>query len=244
MTVIGEGYGLGEARRGAVTGAELVAHIDGDAPELARRIADDPASAETASEYARLQRGLRRALYRFDCPASHALGEYALRLSAAAESARIAAHLRDCLRCADEFRQIGEFMAADNPAPAPQPGERLRRLVATLLPRPGAAGAFALRGGPDPAPRTYEAEGLTITLDLAAERQGSVTLTGLLTPDGEGGVVVAAAVVLIAANGTRRDTTADEWGNFAFETVAPGDYRLEIALGDGVVTIDNLPIGG
>lgn len=231
-------------RRDTVTGEELIAHIDGEAPELAGWIAGDPASAQAAADYAQLQRGLRHALYRFDCPAPHELGEYALRLTAPAEGTRIAAHLRNCPRCADEFRQIGEFMAADDPAPAAPPGERLRRFVAILLPSPGAAGAVALRGDPDPTTRTYGAEGLAITLDLAAEQRGPATLSGLLAPEDEGTVVVGVAVVLIATDGTRRDTTSDEWGNFAFDMVAPGDYRLEIALGYGVVTIDNLPVGG
>jgi hypothetical protein len=51
-------------------------------------------------------------------------------------------------------------------------------------------------------------------------------------------------VTLHAAAGASRAVSADEWGNFTFEGVAPGEYRLEIALGDGVVTIDNLSIGG
>lgn len=237
---------MSDGRQRAIGGEELIAHLDGEAPDLARRIAGDPASAATAADYARLQGGLRRALHRFDCPTPHALGEYALRFTAVDESARIAAHLRDCPRCADELRQIGAFMDDDDPAPAPalRAGERLRRLVAALLPTPGASGAFALRGDADPATRNYEAAGLTITLDLAADRRGAVALTGLLVPEDEGDVVAGIAVLLIDSDGARRDTMADEWGNFAFETVAPGEYRLEITLGDGIVTIDSLPIGG
>lgn len=237
---------MSEARRGPITGEELVAHLDGEAPELVRRIADDPANAATATAYARIQGGLRRSLHRFDCPTPHELGEYALRFTGAEDSARIDAHLRDCPRCADEIRQIAAFMADDDsaPAPAPRTGERLRRLVAAVLETPGASGVFALRGDADPATRNYEAAGLTITFDLAADRRGTVALTGLLVPEDEGDIVAGMAVLLIDSDGARRDTMADEWGNFAFETVAPGEYRMEITLGDGIVTIDRLPIGG
>lgn len=243
---------MSEARRGAISGEELIAHLDGEAPELARRIADDPASAALLGEYATVQGGLRRALLRFDCPTPHELGEYALRLVGVTESAAIDAHLRACPRCADEFRELRAFLDADDPAPAPHVGRRLRRLVATLLPGSGAqgppaplpAGAFALRGSADPTTRTYAAEGVTITVDLAPAPGGLFTLDGLLAPEDDALAVAGAAVTLRVADGMSRVATADPWGNFAFEGVAPGEYRLEIVLGDGVVTIDNLPIGG
>lgn len=235
---------MSEARRGAISGEELIAHLDGEAPELARQIVADPASAALLGEYAATQGGLRRALLRFDCPTPHELGEYALRLIGATASAAIDAHLRHCPRCADEFRDLRAFLDADDPAPVPAPGAgaRLHRLVATLL--PGSAGAFALRGAPDSATRTYAAEGVTITVDLAPAPGGLFTLDGLLAPEDDALVVADAAVTLTAADGANRDASADEWGNFTFEAVAPGAYRLEIALGDGVITIDDLPIGG
>jgi hypothetical protein len=239
---------VSEARRGAIDGEDAVAHLDGEAPELARQIAADPPSAALLGEYAAIQGGLRRALLRFDCPSPHELGEYTLRLVGATESAAIDAHLRVCPRCVDEFRDLRAFLDAEDPAPAPGVGARLRRLVATLLPSsPPAglsAGAFALRGEADPTTRTYAAEGLRITVDLAPEVGGLVTLDGLLAPDDDALTSAGAAVTLHAADGASRAASVDEWGNFTFEGIAPGEYRLEIALGDGVVTIDNLPIGG
>jgi hypothetical protein len=95
----------------------------------------------------------------------------------------------------------------------------------------------------DPTTQTYEAGGLTITVDLAPGPRGDADLTGLLVHEDEEGDTSGAVVALAAADGAARTTTADELGNFAFERVAPGDYRLEVQLGDAIVTIDDLHIG-
>src|ERR1051326_7235466 len=59
-------------------------------------------SGDTAHEA--LEQGLGRALYRFDCPDAHTLGEYDLDLLAPTERTRVAAHTLECDDCRAELQ--------------------------------------------------------------------------------------------------------------------------------------------
>src|SRR5581483_857715 len=123
------------------------------------------ACAAEATRYAETQARLRRTLGRFDCPSPHEIGEYELGMLGEAERVRIAGHLRDCPRCADELRTLRGFLATEITLPV-GPVERLRRLVATLVapaPQPALGG---LRGSGAEAISTYRAGAITVTLTL------------------------------------------------------------------------------
>ena len=237
---------------GAIAPEAYIAYIDGEAaPDVARHIAECPACAAAAAEYATAQRRLHGRLWRVTCPTAQELGEYELQLLRPAEHTRIAAHIVACPRCEEEMRQLRAYLASEEPIPV-RPAERLRRVVATLF-TPGAGVAAAgLRGSSAGGPLTYQAAGLTITLDLEPAPRGGVNVTGLLVEDDVTGLLwqdatgaesaTSQSAALVAADDTVRSAPVDEYGNFSFDAVATGAYRLEVMVGDRLVVIEELRI--
>lgn len=227
-----------------VTAEELIAYADGEAtPAVRDRVAATPALQAEAAAYDQTQQRLRGRLYRFDCPPPHTIGEYALALLPVVERTRIAAHLTQCPRCTDELRVLRTFLATE-PLPAPRITERVRRLIAALIPT-AAAPAVQLRGGVDPDARTYRAGDVMLTLDDGVGRGGRTDLAGLLWRDaGDVELPTGAIVSLLAADSTAHTATVDALGNFVFEGIPFGEYRLEVPLGDDtVIIVEGVRIG-
>jgi hypothetical protein len=199
----------------------------------------------------RFQSRLSGALYRFDCPPPHTLGEYDLGMVSPEARSTIAAHVRTCVRCTDELAQLRGFLATELMPAGVASGaagviERLRRVLATLVPAPSPALA-GLRGAGDAAAWTYRAEGLTISLVLttgANGRRGRPSLAGLVLGDGVAELPTDALATLVDAAGTSRTTEIDDLGNFTFDDVDTDVYRLEVLLGDRVVVVEGLHVGG
>ena len=197
-----------------------------------------------------LDRQLRGALHRFDCPTAHALGEYELGLLGPEQRTTAAAHVLECPLCADELRMLRAYMKdAPPPVTGPTVAQRLRGLVATLVPPPTTAlGYSGLRGAGGA--RTYRAAALSITLGPGSARLGRASLTGLVVRDGldEQSLDGAEVRLLAAGDGpavsSQYVTEVDTLGNFSFDEVAPGTYRLELRLGELTVAIEELAIGG
>lgn len=234
---------------GALTTADVVAYAEGEASE---RVVDHlrrcPACAREAKSYAQTNRSLHQALYRVDCPSPQTLGEYNLQLLSTDEQRAVAAHARDCPRCADELRTLREFLRGelfDESMVRPGLGQQLRRLVATLVPpstRPAAAG---LRGTTDQSVRTYQAGNLSITIEWRpGPRPGTAALVGLVLSEDDvdlsGHEVRLGAVQETGARATALAQMADDLGNFLFDELRPGRYQLEIDLADAVVVLDDL----
>jgi anti-sigma factor RsiW len=99
-------------RPGAVTTADIVAYIDGEAGlavvEHVRECAGCAAEARAAG---RVQSRLRGALRRFDCPSAHSLGEYELGVLDAEQQRLLAAHVETCPECAGELRMLRTYLA-------------------------------------------------------------------------------------------------------------------------------------
>ena len=239
---------------GAVSPEDLIAYLDGEAPpDIVAHVRDCPECGAAAADYARDLRRLQRRLFRFACPTSHQLGEYELGVVSPEERTAIAAHVVECPRCTAELRTLREFLAGDLVAglanPLPGPVERLRRVVASVMaPRPG-AGYAGLRGtaAADAGTRTYQAGDVSISLSTApAATRGRLSLSGLLWREDADGEVAGATVALLGAEDDTpaaqpgQTTELDELGNFTFDEVAPGIYRLEVTLGDQIVVIDGL----
>jgi hypothetical protein len=235
------------ANHGAITPEDLVAFVDGEASgPVGEAIRSNPALRAAADAYAETQRRLQQRLYRFACPSPLVLGEYDLGLLAPAERTRIAAHVVDCPRCAAELRMLRDFLAAEDEAPPVGAIERMRRIVATLLPPPPLLSPHAsLRGAADTTTRTYQAGDVTITLDLGAPvRRGRTSLVGLIWREGDNPETIAgSAVSLVRGDGATATTAIDDVGNFAFDEISPGTYQLEVTLGDDSIIIEGLSIG-
>jgi hypothetical protein len=191
------------------------------------------------------------------------LWEYAalLRRRGAAAAARafpeVAAHLAaGCADCEADLADLLAFDDAEERSARHDPGAGgLRRLFAALLapPRvPVTAGLRGAGGAPDDVPaRTYQADELTLTLRLGpGSRRGTEAVKGLVVsrrgaapipPDGAARLVPLGRTEAGAAVHADR---VDELGNFVLDDLAPGFYRLELRLGDRVIVVDDLQLGG
>lgn len=223
----------------------ILAHLDGDAnPAVAAYLQASPEGAALAAAYASVGSRLTLALYRHECPPTAQLGDYALGLLAAAERFAVAAHADACPLCTAELAQIRAFLTIEADPPLPSVGERLRRTLTALLAPPPATAYAGLRGDGDDDTRTYQAEDVTITLDIAAStRRGRSSLTGLIWRDRDDAASPTGTIVSLTAADGVQTATIDEFGNFSFDDLPHAEYHLELILGDDAITIGPITIG-
>jgi hypothetical protein len=220
-------------------GAEdLMAYGDGEAPaSVAAHVATCSTCAEQASSYAQVEIGLKRALFRFDCPDAHTLGEYQLDLLEPEQRQSVAAHVVDCDACSVELQTLRAYLAQPTPI-ADSPLEHVRRLVATLLrPAPGLAYG-GLRGASEATTRVFQVADITVTVGPG---QGPGTLVGLvLMADTEPEALDGRAVRLLPTDRAALSSSMDDLGNFEFADVPSGKYALEIDLPNAQVVVEEL----
>jgi hypothetical protein len=197
------------------------------------------ASGDGLLEPEEFERGLRRSLYRFDCPDAQTLGHYQLELLAPAERVRIAAHARDCDACSDELQILRAFLAMPTVI-ADSPMAQVRRFIATLF-TPAAGLAYAgLRGAADDSTRIFEAHDVTVSVGRA---KTSGSLLGLIVPSRMlPEALEGRQVRLMPREGSPLQARVDDLGNFQFADVGPGLYALEVDLPDGILVIEELRV--
>ncbi len=226
---------------GSVSRDDLLAFARGEADAAVREHVRRCAfcSAQAAA-YARTEAALQAHLFRRSCPASETLGEYVLGLLAPVEACTVAEHLVECPNCAEERRRLAAFMAEPDDLPAPAGiGQVLRRLFARPVgSRPA---ALALRRGERAATTSYTVDGFALTLGMQESAEGTApVLVGLLLA--EGTTTEGSTVRLYSGGQLLRSRTLDELGNFVFEDVPAGEYRLEFLLADTLIIVDPLPV--
>jgi anti-sigma factor RsiW len=97
---------------GEITPDQLMAYVDGDAPEpVVAHVRCCPACAAAAADLAWVQLRLRHAFARATCPGPETLGEYELDLLPPERRERIARHVRTCARCDADLRLLRAFLA-------------------------------------------------------------------------------------------------------------------------------------
>ena len=215
-----------------------MAYGDGEAPaSVVAHVEACPTCADQARSYAQIQVGLRRSLFRFDCPDAHTLGEYQLDLLEPEHGQRVAAHAVECDACSVELQTLRTYLAMPTSI-AESPLEQARRLVATLFqPAPGLAYG-GLRGTSDIATRIFQVADITVTVG-PGQRPG--TLVGLVLMAGtEPQALDGRAVRLIPTDRAALSASMDDLGNFEFEDVPAGMYALEIDLPDTLVVVEEL----
>jgi hypothetical protein len=185
------------------------------------------------------ERDLVRALYRFDCPDAHTLGEYQLDLLEEAERVRVAAHAADCDECRAELATLRAFLSAPTTVAEP-PLARARRIVATLFaPSPGLAFG-GLRGAPESSTQVFEAGDITITL---APGETSGSLVGLVVAANQPpGALQGREVRLLPREGPAIVAVLDDLGNFELAGLPAGQYAVELDLLEGVVVIEEVRV--
>src|SRR5262245_39201446 len=177
-------------RPGAITPEDLIAYADGEARDaVIDHVRICPACAAEARAYARSERRLRLGLLRFDCPSPQTIGDYQLDLLDPVDRQAVAAHLVECPRCADELRTLRDFLADLPPVPDESPvrsvADRLKRVVASLIPPPGRAAYAGLRGDSSTSTQTYQAGAITVTIGPGpVARRGLSSLAGLIWQEG------------------------------------------------------------
>jgi anti-sigma factor RsiW len=169
----------------------------------------------------------------------------------AEERTRLASHLLDCPRCADEVAEIRRFQTTFVPFPAITAAlaETVRRLFATLVvqARPVTRSDAPSQGWP----RQYQAEALSLSLHLSRQAGGEIMLLGILTSadsrlavDAFDGVTVDlySAATLAQATQQRPALSArvDDLGNLLLAPIPAGSYTLIVRLPGQEVVIEDL----
>ncbi|HVC80184.1 MAG TPA: hypothetical protein VNL35_06740 [Chloroflexota bacterium] len=205
-----------------------------------------PPCANSMAAYGIVDRALGARLYRVECPPTQELGELALDLLTPEAALLARTHLAGCPHCQAEFSTLRAGLAG-NPlldlARRPSP---FRRLVAHLLPPPGEVMAYAMvRGEASDTVRSYEAEGITVSLTLEPSGSGvrRWNLLGLVLPDGDAVEPPTGITRLSLQERLVGEAPLDDLGNLVFSDVAAGLYDLEITLPDSVVVLEGVRIG-
>ncbi len=212
-----------------------MAYGDGEAPaNVVAHVETCSTCTDQASSYVHIQVGLRRSLFRFDCPDAHTLGEYQLDLLEPEHRRSVAAHAVDCDACSIELQTLRSYLAMPTLI-AESPLQHARRMVATLFrPAPGLAYG-GLRGTAEATTRVFQVEDVTVTVGPG---QGPGTLVGLVLMAGaEPQALDRRAVRLIPPDLAAFSSSMDDLGNFEFEAVPAGMYALEIDLADSLIVV-------
>jgi anti-sigma factor RsiW len=199
-----------------------------------------------------MQHALLSKLARRLCPGAGRLSYYCLDMLPAQERTRLASHLLDCPRCADEVAEIRRFQVTFEPFPAitSSLAETVRRLFATLVvqqARPVTRSDAPSQGWP----RQYQAEALSLSLHLSRQAGGEIMLLGILTSadsrlavDAFDGVTVdlysAATLAQAAQQRPALSARVDDIGNLLLAPIPAGSYTLIVRLPGQEVVIEDL----
>ena len=237
-----------EQRTPHLSDADLLAYLDGKLDEkLARHIKRSTAYRQRLEDLARQERRLRVSLYRGACPDALELGKYQLKLVAPERAAHIAQHINICPHCVLELQDLRSYLGELAPELEFTFLERVRVLIGRLVPElPDLGGGFtpapALAGvrGEAGGPLLYEAGEVQVSLEIQddAARAGHKSVLGLIT-----GVDAAGWQATLWQDSERVEAlVVDDLGNFIFESLPPGAYRL-ILRGSGVeIVIQDLTV--
>jgi hypothetical protein len=144
-----------------------------------------------------------------------------------------------------ELRVLREFQSARaaQPVSGPRGLDYVLQVLATRLsqaPEPAAA----LRGASESQTVSYAAGALTINLTQYVESSGvGTTIVGLVWYEDDSNANVDGFADLIDSGGEARLATIDRLGNFIFEGVPSGAYRLELRISPRVVRVGDLQVG-
>jgi len=249
----------------------LIAAIDGEAsPEMMVHLRACVSCAARAQHSATLQGLLRERFFRMFCPTTDELITFHNGIFVGEQQVSIAAHVADCPHCHRELDLLKQITSEGTTGRSPpffsqalhatvipqshisthQPAvTQLRRVIAEMLrfeiPTTLAEAYGAPRGPARTDQYAYQAENLQITIDVQrlVNRADRRVLIGTLFLDDalpQGGC--QASAYLAHTNQLIRTTELDELGNFVFDDLSPGSYRLSLRLPDREVVIETISL--
>jgi anti-sigma factor RsiW len=234
---------------GAVQDWELDACADEEAPpHVIEHLERCPACRAQVREHAALERRLRQALYRYDCPSPDVLRDYHWGYLPADERRRVEAHMAACSHCAAELADLAEFVRAGRAQPtktllsqARQAAAQARLVVARLF-SPGLSPVLGLRGDTREV-LLFDAEGVALSVNLEQEHTGAYTIFGqVLSPEP---VALAGGYARLTAQEKSIDpvqTPLDANGGFTLPDLVPGVYQLVVCLPDRRIVVPTLAL--
>jgi anti-sigma factor RsiW len=231
----------------------LVAVLDPNAlnTEARQHLAECPACTERAASYQRVMSTFTSKLYRWDCPDTQEISDYAAGWLRGKRRRVLTLHLKRCPRCTAELAISQQFLA-----PTPLPLVPRQRLFAQLVPHRAAGAASAgLRGGSSEEnegwPRQYQTSDISLSLHRAAQSVGGsgAMLIGLISRAAAPlDIFTDVEIRLIASDAPDEPPIAieqiDEDGNFAFSPIPTGRFDLVIVLPEGDLVIEGLELRG
>jgi hypothetical protein len=155
------------------------------------------------------------------------------------ERTAVATHVLECDECTSELKELRAYLAFE---PAGRTGLRanLRRIVAHLVGGQSAGAlAPAFRDVEPASVVVYRTDMVQISVtQTPGVRPATICLDGLvLWRSGSLEPVAHSEVSLTPAVGSPLTSWTDELGNFVYEDLDPGTFRLELALPDEVVVV-------
>lgn len=231
----------------------VAAVIDPDhlSAETRQHLAQCPACAARAAAYRQVTSALISRLYRWDCPNTQEISDYAAGWLRGKRRRALTLHVRRCPRCAEELEISRQFLA-----PTSLPATPRQRLIARLVPRRAMGAALAgLRGASseDNAgwPRQYQVNGISLSLHRAAPAPGGsgAMLLGLISrAETSPEAFVDREVRLIASDAPDEPPLVteqiDDLGNFVLSPIPTGRFDLLILLPEGELVIEGLELSG
>jgi anti-sigma factor RsiW len=231
----------------------VAAIIDPDylSAEARQHLAQCPTCAERVAPYRQFASALTSRLYRWDCPTTQEISDYAAGWLRGKRRRVLTLHVKRCPRCAEELEISRQFLA-----PVPLPAVFRQRLVAQLVPQRGMGSALAgLRGASseDDAgwPRQYQVNGISLSLHRAAPSSGGsgAMLLGLISraeapPETFANMEVRLTASDAAGTSPLITEQIDDLGNFVLSPVPTGRFNLLILLPEGELVIEGLELSG
>ncbi len=219
---------------------DLLAFAEGQASiEVRDHIQRCPYCASQARQFGRLDQRLQAGLYRTACPPASALARWQLHLLPTSEELQVAAHVRLCLHCT---RELKELAAVDDDLLSALL-ERLtgvtRWLDATL--RTATPVPAGMRGISAPQ-RRYKTPNLDIFVGSQVGSDGHRLMGRLRPPTGTQTAVEGIEILLVHQGQVLSSQTTDSRGHFYFSKLSPGQYDLGFGWQQQAVMIRDMEV--
>jgi hypothetical protein len=216
----------------ALDDTQIARYVEGEADEtVVAHIKECAYCGERASQWSLLRSGLKKQLYRMNCPTPMELGDFHLGYLRDPQWLVVKQHVRECVLCRRELAEMEEFL--EETAVQTSLLKRINVHIARLVSGKdmdqesgefSSPPAFAGLRGKEDEPFIYQVDNIRIVIEVQddVEQMGFKTLLGLVT-----GLESNDFTIQVSQGGQAMATTSvDEIGNFIISHLSPGHYKL------------------